>query len=454
MTRRTACGLLLAGFPAAKLVAEPRPDSFRVYSEAPRLFLRPQRLRLLRRERERRSLRWDQFETLWAGNAEFPEAGWTAALRYQIAQDREAGERALAWAAGSRGDIRQIAIVADWCGAAATDAQRRAIFAKLHAAANAPTPRNLDAARDKALAAIALSEQDQDAAERALTDVFEKFWMGNFLPAVRNARLRVTNAEACPLYELLHAFRDNLSFDLRETFPDWFKPYPVFHVMAHYPPPFPGSENEYRIPAEKNIAQTGPDLKKASLSRAAELALVAFDANAPETQLVQGFVMNDRFLMRGTFGITYEMLWANPYQPGLSYYHIPLAQHDEIGGQLFVRSSWDDDAAWVGFFEGQLQLFKDGAATHMDPNVTREPLDIEEATVFFARAANKFQLPPRPADTTDDVFIVGLEPHKAYHVEVDGREMYEDTADPGGILFLPSLDGGAGVRLGPAPVTK
>jgi hypothetical protein len=454
MTRRTACGLLLAGFPAAKLAADARPDSFRVYSESPRLFLRPQRLRLLRRERERRSLRWDQFETLWAGHAEFPEPGWTAALRYQIAQEREAGERALSWAAGSASDIRQIAIVADWCGPLATDAQRRAIFAKLHAVANAPSPRNLDAARDKALAAIALSEQDQDTAERALTDVFEKFWTGTFLPAVRNARLRVTNAEACALYELLHAYRDNLSFDLRETFPEWFKPYPIFHVMAHYPPPFPGSENEYRIPAEKNIAQTGPDLKKASLSRAAELALVAFDANAPETQLVQGFVMNDRFLMRGTFGIAYEMLWANPYQPGLSYYHIPPAQHDEIGGQLFVRSSWDDDAAWVGFFDGQLQLFKEGSATRMDPNVTREPLDIEEATVFFARAANRFQVPQRPADTMDDVFIVGLEPRKAYHIEVDGREMYEDTADPGGILFLPALTGGAGVRLGPAPVAK
>jgi hypothetical protein len=26
--------------------------------------------------------------------------------------------------------------------------------------------------------------------------------------------------------------------------------------------------------------------------------------------------------------------------------------HDEIGGQLFVRSSWEDDAAWIGFFGG------------------------------------------------------------------------------------------------------
>src|ERR1700735_1224247 len=97
-----------------------RPDSFRIYSDGPRLLLRPQRLRLLRRERERRSLRWDQFETLWTANAPFPELGWVQALRFQIADDREAGKRGGAWALGpadpaSPGEARQLAIVADWC---------------------------------------------------------------------------------------------------------------------------------------------------------------------------------------------------------------------------------------------------------------------------------------------------------------------------------------------------
>ena len=38
--------------------------------------------------------------------------------------------------------------------------------------------------------------------------------------------------------------------------------------------------------------------------------------------------MHDHFLMRGPFGSPYEFLWANPYQPGLSYYHVPLVLHD------------------------------------------------------------------------------------------------------------------------------
>src|ERR1700722_13271498 len=78
-----------------------KPDSFKVYTEGPRLLLRPQRLKLLRRERERRSLRWDQFETLWTANAPFPELAWAQALRFRIADDREAGTRAVAWAVGA-----------------------------------------------------------------------------------------------------------------------------------------------------------------------------------------------------------------------------------------------------------------------------------------------------------------------------------------------------------------
>src|SRR5579872_6859855 len=114
MTRRALLRYLSA-LPAFGLRGQTRPDSFKVYSESPRLLLRPQRVRLLRRERERRSLRWDQFETLWAGHPEFPEPGWAAALRYQISQEEEAGHRALTWAAGSGSDVRQVALVADWC---------------------------------------------------------------------------------------------------------------------------------------------------------------------------------------------------------------------------------------------------------------------------------------------------------------------------------------------------
>src|SRR5580698_10557486 len=99
-----------------RAAGQPSPESFRVYNDAPRLFLLPARLKLLRRERERRSLRWEQFETLWGAGTQFPEFGWTAALRYQIAQDEFAGRQAVAWAANAASTsdsvVRQIALIA------------------------------------------------------------------------------------------------------------------------------------------------------------------------------------------------------------------------------------------------------------------------------------------------------------------------------------------------------
>ena len=448
MTRRTAISLL--GLPALKLLAQNRPESFRVYSDSPRLFLRPARLKLLRRERDRQSLRWEQFDTLWNGNAPFPELGWAAALRYQIAQEDAAGRSAITWALSPAAtDIRQIALIVDWCAPLLSKPDQTVLLAKLRKATSGPAPKTIAEARDVAMAAIVLSESQPDLAEKTLTAVFDNFWTANFIAAIRAARARVPNPDACAMMELLHVVRDNVNYDLRDTFPLWFRDYPVIHLMAHYPAPWPASENEFRIPADREIQKSGPDLSKAVLSRAAELSMVAFDSNSSETQLLQGFLMNDRFVMRGTYGIPYELMWANPYQPGLSYYHVPLAQHDEIGGQLFVRSTWEDDAAWIGFFEGQLQLFSEGTVSQVDPRVAHEPMDIEEATVFFARDAKQFRVPKRASDEAlDDVFIVGLEPRRAYHIEVDGQEMVEEQSDPGGIVYLPGLPAGAQVRLG------
>ena len=399
--------LIPAAIPAMRLAAETAPDGFRAYTDAPRIFLRPNRLKLLRRERDRRSLRWEQFELLWNGGAEFPEFGWTAALRYQIADDKGAGGQAVAWAAAksavadntiSENVVRQIALIADWCEPLMSTTDKAAIYPRLERAALKPVAgMSIADARTKALAALALPEARQASSERALREVYEGFWVKTVLAGVRGGKLHVTNAEANAMLELMHGFRDNLNFDLRENFGTWFRDYALTHILAHYPEPFPAAENEYRIPADPLIDKRGPDVTKATLSRAAEMAMVAFDANAPETQLLQGFLMNDRFLMRGTLGIAYELMWANPYQPGLSYYHVPLVAHDAVGGELFVRSTWEDDAQWLGYFGGQLQLFANGEVVRVDPNAAHDPMDVVEATVFFAHDSTKFRVPPRTA---------------------------------------------------------
>lgn len=458
MTRRDALRLLPllpAASRAVRLVAQTgRPETFKVYTDAPRLLMRPQRLKLLRRERERHSLRSDQFETLWSANAPFPELGWVQAMRFVLADDQEAAARAIAWAVGPADtgrpeDLRQMAIIADWCDpvlSKGSDDAKRQLSAKLEKAAIDPKPiRTLADARNRVFAATAIADTQPASSQKAMQTVFDTFLIGSLLPALRTGKSSVLGADAYALLEIMHAIRDNLNFDLRETFPVWFRQHPLLHLLAHYPAPWPAAENEFHIPADEAIQKSGPDLRKAALARAAEFAMVAFDSNVASSQLLQGWLLNDRFLMRDAFGIPYELLWANPYQPGLSYYHVPLAMHDDIGGQLFVRSTWEDDAIWAGFFGGRLQLFKDGAVTEVDPRASREPLDLDTAYVFFSREAKKFSV-----KASSSVFIVGLDAGKAYHVEVDGEEMIEEKADPGGIVFLQSVQPG-GVRFAPRP---
>ena len=55
-------------------------EEYKVYAEPPRLLLKPQRLRLLRRERERESPRWQHLNTLISGKAQMPEPGFALAL--------------------------------------------------------------------------------------------------------------------------------------------------------------------------------------------------------------------------------------------------------------------------------------------------------------------------------------------------------------------------------------
>jgi hypothetical protein len=294
-----------------------RPDSFKIYTDGPRLLLRPQRLRLLRRERERRSLRWDQFETLWTANAQFPELGWAQALRFQIADDREAGTRTVAWAVGAADiereeDVRQVAIIYDWCANLIAGDDKSQLLAKLQLAiSDSRPPKTLAEARSKIFAAVVLADSQPAGSEKALRTAFDGFWAG-FIASLNSAKAGVPNAEAYALLEILHVLRDNLNFDARETFPPWFKQYPLLHLMAHYPAPWPGAGNEFRIPADITIEKTGPDIHKATLSRAAELAMVAYDANIASSQFLQGWLTNDRFLMREAYGIPYELLWANP----------------------------------------------------------------------------------------------------------------------------------------------
>ena len=408
-------------------------ESLDIYTEHPRLFLRPQRLKLLRREKERRSMRWLQFETLVAGRAPMPEPGFAEALYYQASGDEEAGRQAVRWALGaSATDLRQLALVFDWCQPVLTEAQSKALAAKIEKGlAESEKRKTVSSIRARALAAVAVAGHSTPAAARHLEWVVRTWWAEQIIPAVKAGRNPIPREDVYALLEILHVVRDNVNIDLRLPIPGFFKNLPLYHLLSYYPATFPAAENEFRVPFMKEIAD--PDLTRAAFSRAADLIMVAYDVNAPESQVLQGWLMHDRFLMRGTLGITYEFLWANPYQPGLSYYHVPLIFHDEELGRLFVRSSWEDSATWIGYQDGELQIFQDGRPSRLRPELSTAPLVLDEAVILFGSYAEKFKITLKESEA---VFVLGLKPRLAYDIEIDDQEIIERRTDPGGILSL------------------
>jgi hypothetical protein len=302
----------------------------------------------------------------------------------------------------------------------------------------------------KKLAAIVLASHQQELSERELTRVIQGWWRGEIAPALNAGNDVVSREDFYPLYEMLHAVRDNLNIDLRESAVPYFKSLPIYDLVSYYPATYPAPENEYRIPCTKGAGE--PDVNRAAMARVAELAMVPYDANAPETQLVQGWLMHDNFNLRGTLGAPYEFLWANPYHPGLAYYLAPLVFHDDLFGRLFVRSSWDEASRWLGYFDGELQLFENGSVTVLNAALASEPMSLDTAVVYYGKNAHKFRT---ILNEDEQVFILGLKPGRTYQIEVDDEEMREAKTDRGGILELKlphKVE--IGVRLREAPVVS
>ena len=423
--------VLWAGMYSVMGYAQPTEEVYRVYTEHPRLFLRPQRLKLLKRERERQSMRWLQFQTQIAGNAAMPEPGFAFALHYAVSGNRASATKAVEWALSPAGsDLRQLAIVYDWCQDALTDSQSKALAGKIQQVLAATRERSMVPQRGRVLAAIAIAELHPDQAETVLRDVAGQWWGAVQAPKLNSGMNLDAGAELQALLELLHAVRDNLNIDLRPQAAAYFKALPAFQVSCNYPGPLASAENEFRIPVFNGSGE--PDLTRSALARAAGLSTVAYDSNALENQFLQGWLIQDRFMLRGALGSPYEFLWANPYQPGLAYVHLPLIFHDQRSGMLCLRSDWEEDATWFALYDGQAQLYRQGQITVLNLKVSAgkqpAPVQIGKASVVLVSDPARFRA------TGDQMFVIGGKPRTKYDIEVDGEELVEMESDAAGTL--------------------
>src|SRR5436190_10704860 len=171
------------------VTAQSVEEGLDIYTEHPRLFLRPQRLRLLQRERDRRTTRWIQFETLMAGKAPMPETGFAQALYYQVSGNEDAGKQAVRWALGPASDLRQLALVFDWCQAALSETQSKTLAAKIvKSMAASERDKRLSAVRDRALAAVVLAGHQNDVSSKQLNWLANSWWRGEMVPGIKGGR--------------------------------------------------------------------------------------------------------------------------------------------------------------------------------------------------------------------------------------------------------------------------
>lgn len=435
---------IISVFAAGCLLGQASDEDYRVYSDHPRLLMTSQRLRLLKRERDRDSMRWHQFALLVRAAAQMPEPGFALGLYFVVTGDTAFGKRAADWALGPGTDLRQLAMVYDWCQPVLNPAQSQALAAKIRKLMDQPAGAGLPARRDRVLAAIAIADDQRHPEEGVLQDTVRQWWRAGLAPKLASGAAVIPHDQLYALLELMHSIRDNTKIDLREDAPEYFKELPKFQILGNYPAPLQAPENEYRIPVYKGSVE--PDVDRAALARAAGLSMVAFDNNAFENQYLQGWLIQDRFMMQGTFGAPYEYLWANPYQPGLSYFQLPVVYHDAHTGTLFVRSNWEDEAVWFGLYENEAQFFQDGKITVLNQSVPAganpKPLAVGDASVLVGRNPMRFSV---EGGTT---LVVGLKARRKYIIETDDEEMREMETDRVGTLVLEyPAERMAGVRI-------
>lgn len=421
-------------------VAAECEQSYRVYTEHPRLWLNARRLRLLKRERERDSIRWQQLQLLSKGRERLPEEPLVRALEYQVSGAQGAGQQAVGWAvkraaaAGTpdAGELRLLAVVFDWCHPLFAEEERKRVVEYMARGVAGPaSPPGVQAFTSRALAGIALAD-DWDGSEKALTEAFEKRWGQQLLPALRQGRGLEKHVDRVALLELCHAARDNLNLDIWSQAPAFFRQFAIYLLLEYYPVSLTVDGHLFRQPAYPLPAKPDPAVE-GELGRRTELLTAAYDTNSNETQFLQGWITHDIYRLRSATGAVYEFLWMNPYQPGLSYYAAPLYLYDEVGGTLVARSSWDEDAAWIGYRSGELQLFADGERSLVGTTPPEGPIVFPQLAVV--RVAGDADFRVRLAEGTD-VFVVGLEAGKTCWVKAGERRSVPQTVQRGGILPL------------------
>ena len=436
MRRRLALALL-----ACPLLL-PGQAEFRVYTEHPRLFLEPDRLRRLERDVGRETIRWRRLAQLVADGAPLTEPDVAHALVYRLTGREEIGRRAIAGVEravaagtlGSPGRLRQAALVFDWCYDLLDDQQRTDLAPVIgEEAARRAELAGLEVApvRDGVLAAIAVAD-DWDGSEAVLGAFLDGQWRQEILPIV--GEITDDTESLIALLEICHAVRHNLERNLWVDAPGVFDTLPASRVLSYEPGSIETDEGRLRLSA---LGPSDAEARErdAVLGRIAEMMLVAYAPNPRGSQFLQGWLHNDSYTLTGQLGALYEFLWINPYLPGLSPAAGLNLAYDSTRGRLFARTGWEEDDYRLFYSNDGLRILR-GSGERV-PADELDHLVLPGATVMPAIEDKRFEAPVEAGESfTPRIYLIGLKSGGRYSIRVNRNDWRLVRADGGGILEI------------------
>jgi len=289
-------------------------------AHSPQILLTPQRLRRLKLDRQRQTMRWVNFENRVKTVPDSTERGFELALYYAITTDEARGRAAIAWAKDHRCDRRQVALVLDWTNELLSEDERRTLSDESCAAGLDSSPATY---RDVLFSKVARNEDLEDfvAETRRL------------LPEWIEVRKLSDANDLYAACEILSVVRHTEGIDLRQGAKDVFKQLPAEFLLRLKP-------REMEHPGW--------------MAHSAALALVDLDPNLESSQYLQGWALEDNQTVREGPGVAYELLWADPYLPGVSYRNMDPWMY-QPGREFVARADWNTDTCWIDISQAGVQ---------------------------------------------------------------------------------------------------
>jgi len=298
---------------------------------SPSLLLSAKLLRRLQRDRERETVRWQNFDRRVRTVLDSPERGFDLALYYVASHDESRAREAVAWAVAHPCETRQITLIEDWLGDAFPENSKRQVHASnCSSAASAANSSPTQVARNTLFRAIVSGQVDEAAFDPANKRVVAELKGPRALdPSTLYAAI-----------EYIMVYRAYKRVDLRESDASFFSAFPKSLLLGLKP---------------ADVEQP------AAMIHISALALVTLDPNLESSQFLQGWALEDRQMLRDGPGVAYEYLWADPYLPGIAYQNMDPWLYD-MNGHLLARTDWQPDSCWISLSAGQTTVQNCGRA--------------------------------------------------------------------------------------------